>query len=83
MNERPVDKREIRVVTFNIAKMYDLCDSLLEELKDYFDILFLQEPPWRFIRAAPSTVNKEGDEVIGLPKHPAWDCMVGPVKLGK
>ncbi|PPQ90825.1 hypothetical protein CVT25_012159 [Psilocybe cyanescens] len=34
------------------------------------------EPPWRFVRTAPSTSRKSGDDVIGTPLHPAWLPMV-------
>ena len=68
-------RRELRVVTFNIAKSYELCDVLLESCKDKYDVIFLQEPPWRTIRTAPSASSKEGDPVMGAPKHPAWTSM--------
>ena len=66
------DRRGIRVLTFNIAKHYMHLDVVLETLKDDFDVLFIQEPPWQTIRRAPSAYNKEGAEVIGAPRHPHW-----------
>ncbi|PPQ93993.1 hypothetical protein CVT25_009841, partial [Psilocybe cyanescens] len=41
-----------------------------------YDIVFIQEPPWRFVRTAPSTSRKSGDDVIGAPLHPSWLPMV-------
>ncbi|KAF9473582.1 hypothetical protein BDN70DRAFT_790825, partial [Pholiota conissans] len=43
-----------------------------------FDILFIQEPPWSLIRKTVSSSNKDGDDVIGAPKHPEW-ITVAPV----
>ncbi|KAF9470640.1 hypothetical protein BDN70DRAFT_789215, partial [Pholiota conissans] len=37
-----------------------------------FDILFIQEPPWSLIRKTVSSSNKDGDDIIGVPKHPKW-----------
>ena len=53
-----------------------LLDSLLESQKDLYDILFIQEPPWNFIRFAPSTTAPGGDEVVGAPIHPDWTQVV-------
>jgi len=41
-----------------------------------YDILFIQEPPWNFIRFAPSTTASEGNEVVGAPIHPDWTQVV-------
>ena len=51
---------------------------LLGTLHDKFDVLFVQELPWRTIRQAPSSSNKEGDDLIGAPMHPEWVYMVRP-----
>ena len=55
--------REVRVLTFNIAKNYKDLDVLLERECNNFDVLFIQEPPWQLIRHAPSASSKEGTEV--------------------
>ncbi|PPR06539.1 hypothetical protein CVT26_000511, partial [Gymnopilus dilepis] len=55
---------EIRVVSFNIQKNYMYMDVFLESNVDAFDIVFIQEPPWRHIRTAPSAHNKEGEDVV-------------------
>ena len=43
----------IRIYSQNVRKNHVLLDSLLESQKDLYDILFIQEPPWNFIRFAP------------------------------
>ncbi|KAF4614683.1 hypothetical protein D9613_002817 [Agrocybe pediades] len=43
-----------------------------------FDVLFVQEPPWRTIRQAPSPNNRDGEDIVGAPMHPAWLYMVRP-----
>jgi hypothetical protein len=68
--------REVRVLTFNIAKNYKDLDVLLECECEHVDVLFIQEPPWQLIRHAPSAMSKEGIEVRGAPIHPNWMCMV-------
>ena len=70
------------MVTFNIAKNYFDLDVLLETVKDDFDILFVQEPPWQTIRQAPSAMSKEGTAVVGAPRHPQWTCMVRQPETG-
>jgi hypothetical protein len=40
--------------------------------------LFIQEPPWRLIRRAPSAKDPEGERVVGAPNHPSWTIMVRP-----
>ncbi|PPQ93734.1 hypothetical protein CVT25_013042 [Psilocybe cyanescens] len=47
-----------------------------QSLTSTYDIVFIQEPPWRFVRTAPSTSHKSGDDVISAPLHPAWLPMV-------
>ena len=66
----------IRIYSQNVWKNYVLVDSLLESQKDLYDILFIQEPPWNFIRFAPSTSSPGGQEVVGAPIHPEWTQVV-------
>ncbi|TFK17354.1 hypothetical protein FA15DRAFT_576550, partial [Coprinopsis marcescibilis] len=67
---------EIRVLSFNVAQNFLHVDTILESSKEDFDIIFVQEPPWRTVRHAPSTTTREGDAVIGAPNHPDWISMV-------
>ena len=73
---------KLRVFTFNIAKSYESLNVFLERECNKFDVLFLQEPPWRLIRHAPSATDKEGSEVIGSPRHPQWSCLAPAVAPG-
>jgi hypothetical protein len=68
---------ELRIFSQNVNRNYGYMDSLLssEEL-DIYDLLFIQEPPWKHIRTAPSTSSPEGEDVIGAPLNPAWGCIV-------
>ena len=66
----------IRIYSQNVRKNYVLVDSLLESQKDLYDILFIQEPLWNFIRSAPSTLSTGGQEVVGAPIHPEWTQVV-------
>jgi len=62
----------IRIYSQNVWKNYVLVNSFLESQKDVYDILFIQEPPWNFIRFAPSTSSPGGQKVVGAPIHPEW-----------
>ncbi|KJA25420.1 hypothetical protein HYPSUDRAFT_1071701, partial [Hypholoma sublateritium FD-334 SS-4] len=73
---------KIRIVSFNVAKNFLLVDTLLNHFVNYFKIIFLQEPAWQVIRMAPSTVSREGDDVVGAPRNPAWTMMVRPPEPG-
>jgi hypothetical protein len=47
---------------------------ILETQKDSFDIIFVQEPPWKVIRKTVLTKNPHRDD--GVPKHPDWLYMI-------
>ncbi|PPQ92445.1 LOW QUALITY PROTEIN: hypothetical protein CVT25_009601, partial [Psilocybe cyanescens] len=70
----------VRILSFNCAKSSLSVETILEHFVLAYDIVFIQEPPWRFVRTAPSTSRKSGDDsgddVIGAPLHPAWLPMV-------
>ena len=72
----------VRIITFNVAKSYFDLDTLLEDSKDDFDVLFIQEPPLQTIRHAPSAMDAEGTPVVGAPRHPQWNCMVRQPEIG-
>ena len=67
-----MDYNYVRICSQNVQRNFGYVDSLLEEKKDLFDILFLQEPPWNTIRRTFSTSNVAGDAVMGPPVHPDW-----------
>jgi hypothetical protein len=46
--------------------------NLLEQMKSWFDILFLQEPPWATVRYTVSLTEKGGVPVKGPPIYPDW-----------
>ncbi|KAF9263129.1 hypothetical protein L218DRAFT_866086, partial [Marasmius fiardii PR-910] len=66
----------IRVISFNVAKHYMYLDVFLESCKYVYDVIFIQEPPWRLIRHAPSAKDPLGESVVGMPNHPDWTAMV-------
>src|ERR1700761_3775470 len=71
----------LRILSFNVNRKYDLVDVLLHKCLDNYDILFIQEPPWKIIRYAPSTRSRDGEPVVGAPSHPSWTCFAGPATL--
>jgi hypothetical protein len=60
-----------------VNKNYLYTETLLVHLsiQKKVDVIFLQEPPWRTIRHAPSATNLEGKEVIGPPLHRDWNVI--------
>jgi hypothetical protein len=81
MRDRLQSFPELRVFCQNVNRNYGYMDSLLAELYDHYDLLFIQEPPWRLIRSAPSSSSREGTDVIGGPLSPNWGCLVRPSGL--
>ena len=67
---------KLRIYSQNVCKNYALVDSFLESQKDFYDIFFVQEPPWNFICYVPSTTSLEGDKVVVAPIHPDWTQVV-------
>ena len=59
----------IHIYLQNVWKNYMLVDSLLEFQKGLYDILFIQESSWNFIRFASSITSPNGQEVVGTPIH--------------
>ncbi|KXN86539.1 hypothetical protein AN958_09949 [Leucoagaricus sp. SymC.cos] len=74
---------DVHIFLQNVNKNYEHVDYVLEALKDNFDILFFQELPWRTIRQTVSMTSKEGDDIMGVPKHPDWLYMVRPPTNGQ
>ncbi|KXN86855.1 hypothetical protein AN958_09435 [Leucoagaricus sp. SymC.cos] len=68
--------KDVCVFSQNVNRNYAHVDYLLENVKDTFDVLFIQEPPWRTIRQTVSTTSEEGNDIVSVPKHPEWLYMV-------
>ena len=65
-----------RIFCQNVNRNITLLESVLALSIDDFDILFIQEPPWRLIRNAPSGSSSEGEPVIRTTIHPDWGLIV-------
>ena len=64
------------VLSWNIHCNYLLLSDLQASSNNYnYDLIFVQEPPWKEIRRTVSTSLPEGDPVIGAPIHPDWLCL--------
>ncbi|KXN83319.1 hypothetical protein AN958_01590 [Leucoagaricus sp. SymC.cos] len=59
--------KDVHLFLQNVNRNYAHVDYVLEALKDTFDILFIQEPPWRTIRQTVLTTSEEGNNVVGNP----------------
>jgi Endonuclease-reverse transcriptase len=81
MRERLERIPQLRIFSQNVNGNYAYTDSLLSDLYENYDLLFLQEPPWQYIRAAPSSSSRDGTDVICGPLNPIWGCLVRPSSL--
>jgi endonuclease/exonuclease/phosphatase family metal-dependent hydrolase len=67
----------ISFLSFNVNKNYLYMETLLVHLsiQRKVDVIFLQEPPWRTIRHAPSATSTVGKEVVGPLLHHDWNVI--------
>ena len=61
----------LKVFSQNICKNSLIINTILET-SNYFDIILIQEPPWSEIQKIPSTLNYDGDPLMGTCHHPNW-----------
>ncbi|PPQ84645.1 LOW QUALITY PROTEIN: hypothetical protein CVT25_015458 [Psilocybe cyanescens] len=66
----------VRILSFNCTKSSLSIETILEHFVLIYDIVFIQEPPWRFVHTALSTSCKSGNDVISTPLHPLWLLMM-------
>jgi hypothetical protein len=76
MRDRLKKFPELRIFCQNVNRNYGYMDTLLASLYDEYDLLFIQEPPWRRIRSAPSSASRDGEDVIGPPISPNWGVIL-------
>ena len=76
MRDRTEVVPELHIFCQNVNRNYGYMDTLLADLCDKYDLLFIQEPPWNYIRATPSAHALEGEAVVGAPMNPEWGCIV-------
>ena len=81
MKDRLRSFPELRVFCQNVNRNYGYMDTLLASLYEQYDLLFIQEPPWRRIRSAPSAASRDGEDVIGPPISPNWGVIHRPSSL--
>ncbi len=72
-------KDTLSIYSHNVRKTYSLLNIILE-LRGAFDILLIQEPPWKLLQHTASMNTSDGDEVWGPPIHPDWILIV-PVRI--
>jgi hypothetical protein len=72
---------ELWIFCQNVNRNYGYMDTLLASLYDEYDLLFIQELPWRRIRSAPSPASHDGEDVIGPPISPNWGMIHQPSSL--
>ena len=63
--------KEIKIFLQNIHKNNLLTNIILEAQKG-FDIIFIQELPWLFIRSILTLLNKKSKSLVGVSNHPNW-----------
>ena len=63
--------KDVKIFSQNIHKNNFIINTILETHNSY-DIIFIQELPWFFIHSIPSSMNKEGEELVKVYSHPNW-----------
>jgi len=63
--------KNLKIFSQNIRKN-SLIVNIILKLLTHFDIILIQEPPWSEIQKIPSSLNCEGDHLIGSVHHPNW-----------
>jgi hypothetical protein len=81
MKDRLDSFSQLRIFCQNVNRNYGYMDTLLASLYDEYDLLMIQEPPWRLIRSAPSSSSRDGEDVIGPPLNPNWGSISRPSGL--
>ena len=61
--------KNLKIYSQNIQKNSLIINTILKTLT-HFDIILIQEPPWSEIYKIPSSLNSEGDSLIGSIHHP-------------
>jgi len=65
----------LRIYSQNVYKKYKWIDLILTKCENLANIILIQKPSWGPIRYAPSMNDECGDPIIGMPKHPSWQCL--------
>jgi len=63
--------KNLKIFSQNVRKNSLIINTILE-LLTHFDIILIQEPPSSEIRKIPSSLNCEGDPLIGSVHHSNW-----------
>jgi len=60
--------KDIKIFSQNVCKNNFVINTILET----YNIIFIQELSWSSICSIPSSMNKEGEKLVGVPNHPNW-----------
>ena len=63
--------KEIKIFSQDVWKNNLIVKTILET-QYLFDIILIQEPSWTMICFIPSSISKEGDELVGVLNHSNW-----------
>ena len=63
--------QNLKIFSQNVCKNLLVLNTILKTLF-HFDIILIQEPPWSKIRKIPSSLNHNGDPLMGTCHHPNW-----------
>ena len=61
----------LKIFSQNVQKNNFIIKTILEAHFD-FNIIFIQEPSWSFIRSIPYYDNNKGNPLMGIINHPNW-----------
>ena len=61
----------LKIFSQNVHKNSLITNTILETLSQ-FNVILIQEPPWSEIRKIPSSLNCDGEPLVGTCHHPNW-----------
>jgi len=63
--------KNLKILSQNVRKNSLIINTLLET-HNQFNIILIQEPPWSEIRKIPSSIDCEGEPLMGTNHYPNW-----------
>jgi len=63
--------KNLKIFSQNIRKNSLIVNTILKT-QNWFDIIFIQEPPWSEIHKIPSSSDCKGESLMGTNHHPNW-----------
>ena len=71
--------RDIKIFSQNVQKSSLMVNTILK-VKTDFDVIFIQELSWSTVCSISSSLNSEGESLVGIINHPNWLTFIRNLK---